>query len=103
MPETFGTRLKAERETQGVTLSQLAQQAQVSRSYLHELESGKTVEPGVSIAFRLADALCLPLRFLVMGKQNDQKLFLNDARELADCKRRLAEIERLAKGESENV
>jgi len=46
------------------TEGQLAQRSGVSKSTINSLENGKTTNPSVDVAFRLADALGVDVREL---------------------------------------
>lgn len=57
--ETIGQRIKRYREERGLTLTQLATNADVSKSHLSELESGPDTKQGPSaeMLYRIAKAL----------------------------------------------
>lgn len=61
---TLGSRVAALRREAGLTLSDLSQQAGVSRSMLHEIEHDTSV-PTVTVAARLAGALGVTIGVLV--------------------------------------
>ncbi len=109
MSQTFGQRAKAAREQSGLSLTRIAPAAGISKSYLHEMESGKTKSPNLYVAFRLASALGVPLIELAFDLQKpnaDRResvvppSFHNEALENVELKRRLARIERIARGET---
>lgn len=52
----FGKVLRQIREDKGITQEKLAELADVDRTYIYRLETGKR-SPSLSIIFRLADAL----------------------------------------------
>lgn len=52
----FGKVLKQIREEKGMTQEKLAELAEVDRTYIYRLETGKR-SPSLNIIFRLADAL----------------------------------------------
>ncbi len=60
----FGTRLRAARERAGLTLSELAERAEVSRRYVTETEAGRA-NPSLAKLASLADALGVGLAELV--------------------------------------
>jgi transcriptional regulator with XRE-family HTH domain len=60
----FGTRLRQLRKWRGLTAEQLAEQAQLHRTYVVRLENGQ-VSPGFDSLWALADALELRLADLV--------------------------------------
>jgi transcriptional regulator with XRE-family HTH domain len=63
VPSVFGHRLRAERETQGLTLRQLGAKSGVNASTVLHAEQGHDVR--LSIAAALASALGLPLAALL--------------------------------------
>lgn len=52
-----GSRLRELRENAGLSLSECARQASVSRSYLSELENGIKNDPGPPVCARLSKVL----------------------------------------------
>jgi len=52
----FGKVLRQIREEKGITQEKLAELAEVDRTYIYRLESGKR-SPSIDVVFRLADAL----------------------------------------------
>jgi transcriptional regulator with XRE-family HTH domain len=57
-PRHIGTRIRELREEAGLSLSRLAEQAGVSKSYLWKLENGKTkVRPSGETLYKIATAL----------------------------------------------
>jgi transcriptional regulator with XRE-family HTH domain len=61
----FGQRLRALRRAQGLALTELAERAGVSASYLSRVERGMRGMPGVPILRRLASALGVSLDRLI--------------------------------------
>lgn len=57
MADTLAQRLRDIREDQGLTLSEVARRAQISKAYLSQLERGGSTEPSYSVVTRLATAL----------------------------------------------
>lgn len=55
--EEFGDRLRTLRQKQGLSLSEVARRAQISKAYLSQLEHGGSTQPSYSIVTRLATAL----------------------------------------------
>jgi predicted transcriptional regulator len=53
----FGQRLRERREAEGISLSEVARRAQVSKAYVSQLERGGSTEPSYSVVARLATAL----------------------------------------------
>lgn len=67
-PKTFGAMARLTRESQHISQKQLAKKARVSNKDLSRIELGQ-VEPSLSIAVSIADALATSLDILV-GKTN---------------------------------
>jgi transcriptional regulator with XRE-family HTH domain len=59
-PKQIGRRLKARRQTAGLSQATLAHAAKISREYLARLEAGQH-DPTVGVLARLAKALNVPL------------------------------------------
>jgi transcriptional regulator with XRE-family HTH domain len=59
-PRQLGRRLKARRETMGLSLATVARRARLTRQYLGRLEAGQH-DPTVGVLARLAKALNVPL------------------------------------------
>ena len=55
--QSLASRLRRLREEQGLSLSEVARRAQVSKAYVSQLERGGSKEPSYSIVTRLATAL----------------------------------------------
>ncbi len=96
--ESFGQRVKASREKQGISLSKLADIAGMSKGYLCELEGGKNRAPSVYIALNLASALGVTVEHLAFGVESEER-DSHKATEIAQLKRRLAKIAALAEGD----
>lgn len=54
---TLGERIRQRRDEKGITAIELARQAEISKGYLSELESGRAARPSGTILFRIASAL----------------------------------------------
>jgi len=65
---TLGQRLRAARQARGLSQVSLAAAAHVSQGYLSQIEQDLR-EPTLSIAARLAKALCMSLDELALGTQ----------------------------------
>jgi len=63
-PRQIGMKLKKIRETKGLSQTELAKRARVSRAYVFRLESGGS-DPTVGILQRLARALGVPVSQLL--------------------------------------
>ncbi len=53
----FGQRLRERREAEGISLSEVARRAQVSKAYVSQLERGGSTQPSYSVVARLSTAL----------------------------------------------
>jgi len=67
-PDTLGCRVRRFRFRKGWTLKQLAQEAQLSKSFLSTIENGKS-QPTGRVLLRLANALETSVDFLIQGSQ----------------------------------
>ena len=64
--------VKQARIKAGMSQTELAQRADISRSYLNELGSGKYTNPGINIMCRLASALNCKIDDLVDYKKAEE-------------------------------
>ena len=62
----IGNRIKETREAQNMTQSDLAEKVGISRVSLSRIETGETLNPSVSTAIRIADALGVSMDFLFL-------------------------------------
>ena len=65
---TLGERIRTTREEKGLTLSGLAKRSGVSKAYLSQLENEVSKDPSVWIVLKIAEALEVPLSYLVESK-----------------------------------
>jgi transcriptional regulator with XRE-family HTH domain len=63
-PRQIGMKLKKTREAKGLSQSELAKKARVSRAYVFRLEAGGS-DPTVGVLRRLAKALGVPVTDLL--------------------------------------
>jgi DNA-binding XRE family transcriptional regulator len=63
--DNIGKNIKALREKRHISLSELARQVEISKGYLHEMESGGTEAPSVHIVARIAKALGVTIEELL--------------------------------------
>ena len=84
--ERFAARLRELRTSRGMTQAELAQQAQVTVSYIWKLESAGAA-PGIDLIQRLAEALGTSVQDLLPGEPPaDTEAMLQDrARQLFDA------------------
>lgn len=78
----IGEKIKNERKRMGFTLQKLADLTDSSKSYIFEIESGKSKEIGSSKIFKISRALGVTADFLVNDKRTcslpcDEDLILN--------------------------
>lgn len=66
---SLGQRLRKLREGRGWSLSDLARETEISRSYLYELEAGRRKNPTQNVLQRLSEALGTDLSDLVEGEE----------------------------------
>lgn len=55
--DTLAHRLATLRDNQGVSLSEIARRAQISKAYLSQLERGESTQPSYEVLERIATAL----------------------------------------------
>lgn len=93
---SFAARLKQYREAANLTLSQLAERANVSKTYLWELERGTGSDPSVSVelAKRIAAALSISLADLV----GEEKPWCKGGGTIRDMRRPITEEWLIANG-----
>lgn len=79
--EVFSRRIKEERNKQGFTQQELADCAQVSLDTIKRYESGcKGMR--LDVAFDIANALDIPLQYLLPSKGNDAERILHEVKAL---------------------
>jgi len=54
---TIDERIKARRMEMGLSLAELARRADISKGYLHSIESGETQSPSAEVLFKIAHEL----------------------------------------------
>lgn len=64
--------LKKYREEKKLSMNALARMAEVSPSYIHDIEHGIKLNPSQDVMIRLADALGLTLTELIYGKDSEE-------------------------------
>jgi len=67
----IGRRVKERRDALGMTQDQLATKAELSKSFISEVENGATAASGL-VYLRLAEALDVEVQFLLTGKARDE-------------------------------
>ena len=60
-PDAFATRLKSLRLEAGLSVTELSTKSGINRTYIHNLEDGRRVDPRLSLLVKLADALDVTL------------------------------------------
>lgn len=70
---SLGQKIRKLREGRGWSLSDLARETEISRSYLYELEAGRRSNPTRNVLQRLSDALGSDLSDLVDGDVSEGK------------------------------
>jgi len=64
-PRDVGQRIKRIRETQGMSLAELARKAEISKGYLHSLENQPPANPTLETLKKVADALGVTIADLI--------------------------------------
>ena len=67
---SVGERIKQRREEKGLSLSRLADAAQVSKSYLHEIENNANVKPSAEVLYNIAEVLDTTVGALLGRRRN---------------------------------
>jgi transcriptional regulator with XRE-family HTH domain len=70
MASQIGIKIRAERKKSGLTLDQLAELTQSSKSYIWELENKDGVNPSGEKISKLAEALKVSVEFLLNDNQD---------------------------------
>ena len=84
----LGQRLRQSREEKGLSLSELARQAQVSKGYLSQIESGQTNRPSAQVLHRIASVLGTSVAALLgmpVGGLNSEVMISDSLREFAQA------------------
>lgn len=71
MASQLGIKIRAERKKNGLTLDQLADLTESSKSYIWELENKDDVNPSGEKLTKLADALKVSIEFLLNDNQEE--------------------------------
>lgn len=106
MTATIGQRIKATRESLGISLSQLAEMAGCTKSYLHEIEHASeydhTSRIGALKLYKIADALGCSMEYLMRVTELPRQNASTDGNNLAIknmmLTRRLRRIRAIAAG-----
>jgi len=69
----LGEKIRAARKKRGLTLDQLAEKTESSKSYIWELENRPVVRPSADKIGRIADQLGLTVEYLLDDKQAEMK------------------------------
>jgi len=67
----IGDNMRRLREQRGMTLTELAESTEISRSQLTKIEKGSQKNPGIETLVALATALGTPIEELVFGERNE--------------------------------
>ena len=98
MAETFGERLQRLRARQDLTLEELADEVDSTKSYVWELENKPNIRPSAELVYKLAKALETTVGVLMGEKEPkelpeaDQVFFRSYQKLTPDTKERLSEI-----------
>lgn len=97
MPTPLGDKIRAERKRLKLTMDQLAERTDSSKSYIWELENRPVVRPSADKIKRVADALGVTVEFLIdedrteMTKSDADEVFFRKIGRLDSTKRKQLE------------
>lgn len=97
MATPLGEKIRAERKRLKLTLDQLAERTDSSKSYIWELENRPVVRPSAEKMKRVADALGMTVEFLIdadkteMTKSDADEVFFRKIGQLDPAKRKQLE------------
>lgn len=98
MPENFGDRLQRLRARKGLTLEELAELVDSTKSYVWELENKPNIRPSAELVYKLSKALKTTVGALMGEKEpnelpeQDQVFFRNYQELRPETKERLSKI-----------
>ena len=92
---TIGERIKARRLEMNVSLAELARRADVSKGYLHSIESGETQSPSAEVLFKIAHELGTTIADLL----GETETPVPSAVEIPENLRQLAQEDNLTKAD----
>ena len=72
-PQSLGQRIRALRQKQKLSLSELARLADVSKGYLSQVERSKATRPSAITIFAIADALDVSVTELFEGEETESR------------------------------
>jgi len=72
MPENLGQRIHQLRQAKGISLSELADKANVAKSYLSNVERNIQSNPSIQFLEKIADALQTTMQVLLYGELTDE-------------------------------
>jgi len=84
----LGQRLRQSREKKGLSLSELARQAEVSKGYLSQIESGQTGRPSAQVLYSIASVLGTSVAALLgmpTGEVDSEVMISDSLREFAQA------------------
>jgi XRE family transcriptional regulator of biofilm formation len=93
---TVGERLRQRRTEKNLSLAELARRAELSKGYLHAIESGDTQNPSAEILFRIANELGTTIADL-LGEEEVERPMLD----IPDSLREFALQEQLTQADIE--
>lgn len=71
MIESIGTRIKSLRQSKQLSLTELANRANVAKSYLSNVERNIQSNPSIQFLNKIADCLDIPLELILYGSPPD--------------------------------
>ena len=79
----MGNKIKTFREKAAITQEELARRAKLSRTYIIQLESGRSKKPSAESLYRIAQALNVKVEdFFTPQEQNEKERSLDDVANL---------------------
>ncbi|MEC0664805.1 helix-turn-helix transcriptional regulator [Priestia flexa] len=100
----IGEKIYRIRKSRGLTLSELAERANVSKSYLSNIERNVNQNPSIQVVEKLATVLGVEFTILVEGNSEIGELlepewidFINDLKEMGVKKEQLSEYREILK------
>jgi len=81
MTDELGDRVRALRKEKGMSLSEVARQAEISKGYLSQIEAGDTERPSAQVLFQIASVLGTSVGSLLgmPGAEPDGEVMLSES------------------------
>lgn len=95
----LGDRIRERRERLGLTVKSLADRVEISRSYLHQLESLQGKSPSAEILYRIAQELHTTIGFLLGFEEHRETDTEGPPLEVNPALQRFARLQGLSEGQ----